>query len=260
MSDGMGNIPAFAGNTEFSNIVDPFFLSGLMLDLLNGISTIECLVDFFEGGTACFDEKEVDRNKLKNQHGLEEEVELPASSQNSNRDNVLIDGQANSRAKILHEQAVGTNLEAENLNGVRNVEGNPGTCQQPSQDTSKNCGSVKKEQDIPSKVVKEVVEKNNGDDTLSKGDFMRLQVLGGQGDPDGKCAAHSTGSNQEQPTPAETIDHVTPKPSLKHVAHQNKSVEHVLVVRAGNAKVLKNVVQVVRGQTGARELRKDTAA
>lgn len=64
------------------------------------------------------------------------------------------------------------------------------------------------------------MEENHGDDTLSKSHLLRIHELGGgQGDPDGERAAHSAGGDQEERTTAKTVDHASPKPSLKHVDH-----------------------------------------
>lgn len=105
------------------------------------------------------------------------------------------------------------------------------------------------------------MEENHGNDTLSKSKLLRMVELGGgQGNPDGECAAHAAGGNQEKWTTAKTVDHQSPEPSLKHVNHQDKSVEHVLVVWAVDAQIFQDVVQVVCSQTGARELRENTAA
>ena len=105
------------------------------------------------------------------------------------------------------------------------------------------------------------MEENHGDDTLSKSHLLWiLELRGGQGNPDGERAAHSAGGDQEERTTAKTVDHHGPEPSLKHVDHEDESVELVLVVRAVDADVFQDVVQVVCRQTGAGELREDTAA
>ena len=86
---------------------------------------------------------------------------------------------------------------------------------------------------LPSKVVEEVVEENHGDDTLSVSRLRRmLELGGGQGNPDGERAGHPAGGDQEERTTAKTVDHAGPEPGLKHVDHEDESVEHVLVVRA----------------------------
>ena len=92
---------------------------------------------------------------------------------------------------------------------------------------------------LPGEVVKEVVEEDHGDDTLPESKFARMvDLFRGQGDPDGERAAHAAGGDQEERTTAHAVDHHGPEPSLKHVDHENEAVEHVLVVRAGDAEVL----------------------
>ena len=115
--------------------------------------------------------------------------------------------------------------------------------------------------DLPSEVVKEVVEEDHGDDTLAESELIRVRdLLGGQGDPDGERAAHSAGGDQEQGTTTDSVDHPSPEPSLKHVAHQDETVEHVLVMGAVDTKVLQDVVEVVCRQAGTGKLGEPTAA
>jgi hypothetical protein len=114
---------------------------------------------------------------------------------------------------------------------------------------------------LPGEVVKEVVEEDHGDDTLAESGGLRVcDLLGGQGDPDGERAAHSAGGNQEQWATTDSVNHPSPEPSLKHVAHQDESVEHVLVVGAVDAEVFQDVVEVVCRQAGTGKLREHTAA
>lgn len=116
-------------------------------------------------------------------------------------------------------------------------------------------------QSLPGKIVEEVVEENHGNDTLSVARLFRmLELCGGQGNPYSECAAHSAGGDQEQRTTAATVNHESPEPSFKHVNHEDESVEHILVVRAVDTESLQDVVQVVCCQTGAGELREDTAS
>ena len=100
-------------------------LGSPVLELLDSIRTIKGLANFFEGGTTGFDEEEVHDNELDDEQAFEQEVELPTASFDSRRNSVLIDEQGNGSSKVLQEQAVGTNLVAQNLKWVGNVEGNP---------------------------------------------------------------------------------------------------------------------------------------
>jgi len=87
------------------------------------------------------------------------------------------------------------------------------------------------------------MEENHGNDTLSESQLVGVLELGGrQGDPDGESAAHPAGGDQKEWTTTKTVDHQGPKPSLKHVHHQDEAIEHVLVVRAGDAKVFQDVM------------------
>ncbi len=95
---------------------------------------------------------------------------------------------------------------------------------------------------LPGEVVKEVVEENHGNYTLSITRLLGPELCGSQGNPNCERAAHSTGGNQKERTASETIDHTSPEPSLKHVDHQNKSVELVLVLGASDTDVQQNVV------------------
>ena len=113
---------------------------------------------------------------------------------------------------------------------------------------------------VPCEVVEEVVEENHGDDTLPETDITSLQVLSGQGNPDGESAAHATRSNQEEWTTADAVDHERPEPSLNHVDHENETVELVLVVGTRFPNGIKNVVEVIGSQTRARKLGENTAA
>lgn len=117
------------------------------------------------------------------------------------------------------------------------------------------------EQNLPGKVVEEVVEENHGDDSLSIPSLVRmLELSGGQGNPDSERAAHSARGDQEERATATTVDHASPEPSLKHIDHQDESVEHILVIGAVDSECLQDIVQVVRRQAGAGELREDAAS
>jgi hypothetical protein len=72
---------------------------------------------------------EEDRQELNDQHALEQEVELPASSCDAEWDGVLVQEQADVGTDVLHQQTVGTDLVAENLQWVGDVQGNPMNCQ-----------------------------------------------------------------------------------------------------------------------------------
>ena len=96
------------------------------------------------------------------------------------------------------------------------------------------------------------MEEDHSNDSLAIARLRRiLELRGCQGNPNGEGADHSTRSNQEQWTTAESVNHAGPEPRLKHVDHQNESVEHVLVVCAVDANVQQDVVEVVCRQTGA---------
>ena len=117
-----------AGTTKVQcmDILDTIHCRSLLLDLFDGVSTIECLVNLLEGSAASLDEEEVDDDELDDEPAFEEEVELPATSVDTDRDEVLREEEADVSGDVLHKQAVGTNLETENLEGVGDVEGNPG--------------------------------------------------------------------------------------------------------------------------------------
>ena len=104
------------------------------------------------------------------------------------------------------------------------------------------------------------MEENHGDDALSKSLLARLNLFGCQSDPNGECAAHAAGSDQEKRTTTDAVDHHGPEPSLKHVDHQDESVELVLIFWVVDPDVHQDVVKVVCRQTGARELRENAAA
>ena len=108
--------------TDIDNTV---YLDSLGLELLDSVRTIKGLANFFEGGTTGFDEEEVDDNELDDEHAFEQEVELPTAGCDPRGNGVLIDEQGNGSGKVLHEQAIGTNLVAQNLERVGNIEGDP---------------------------------------------------------------------------------------------------------------------------------------
>lgn len=114
---------------------------------------------------------------------------------------------------------------------------------------------------LPGKVVEEIMEEDHGDDTFTKSQLVRMHKLrSGQCNPYCECAAHPARSDQEQRTTAKTIDHASPEPSFNHIYHQDEAVELVLIIRAVDAKIFQDVVQVVCRQAGAGELGEDTAA
>lgn len=119
----VGALPV--GIADFSNVGDADGLVGLGLDLLDGLGAVEGAVDFLEGGAAGLDEEEVDGDELDHQPAFEEEVELPAAGRDTDRDDILRQRQADVGRKTLHEQAVGADLEAENLEWVGYIEGDP---------------------------------------------------------------------------------------------------------------------------------------
>ena len=100
-------------------------LDSLGLELLDSVRAIKRLANFFECGTAGFDEEEVNGNELDDEQAFEQEVELPTAGFDSGGDGVLVDEQGNGSGKALQEQAVGTNLVAQNLEWVGYVEGDP---------------------------------------------------------------------------------------------------------------------------------------
>ena len=100
-------------------------LDSLGLELLDSVRTIKGLANFFEGGTTGFDEEEVNGDELDDEQAFEQEVELPTTGCDSRGNCILVDEQGNGSGKALQEQAVGTNLVAQNLEWVGNVEGDP---------------------------------------------------------------------------------------------------------------------------------------
>ena len=107
------------------NVIDAQLLVCPLFDFLNGLGTVESAIDFFEGGAPGLNEEEIDSDELDDQPAFEEEIELPAASGNAERDGVLRQEQADVCGEALHEQAIGADLEAENLEWVGNVEGDP---------------------------------------------------------------------------------------------------------------------------------------
>ena len=108
--------------TDVSNTI---FLDSLGLEILDSVRTIKGLVNFFEGGTTGFDEEEVNGNELDDEQAFEQEVELPTAGFDSGGNGVLVDEQGDRSRKALQEQAVGTNLVAQDLEWVGNVERDP---------------------------------------------------------------------------------------------------------------------------------------
>jgi hypothetical protein len=102
------------------------------------------------------------------------------------------------------------------------------------------------------------VEEDHSDNTLPETDLLSPDLRGGQGNPNGEGKIHAAGGNQEEFATSKAINHRGPEPSFEHIAHQDEAVQHVLVIRAVNADVLEDVVQVVRRETSARPLREDT--
>ena len=117
---------ALPETADLGDVVDAQGLVGLDLDLLDRVGAVEGLVDFLQGGAAGLNEEEVNGDELDDQPALEEEVELPAAGGDADRDHVLGDCQADVGGDALHEQAIGANLEAEDLERVGNVERDPG--------------------------------------------------------------------------------------------------------------------------------------
>ena len=113
---------------------------------------------------------------------------------------------------------------------------------------------------VPCEVVEEVVEENHGDDTLSEAGITGLQVLGGQGNPNGESATHATCSNQEEWTTSDAVDHERPEPSLNHVDHENETIELVVVVGRRFPYGVKDVEEVIGSQTCAGKLGENTTA
>lgn len=96
---------------------------------------------------------------------------------------------------------------------------------------------------LPCEVVEEVVEEDHSDDTLAKSSLFRMhELLSSQSNPDSERAAHSTGSDQEQWSTTDTINHQGPKPCFKHVDHEDETVESVLVPWICDANTFQNVV------------------
>jgi hypothetical protein len=124
-------IPAFSGMADFGNVPNAQGVIGLLFDLLDGIDTVKGLVDFLQGGTPGLNEEEVDGDELNEQPAFEKEVELPAASGDADRNDVLRQRQADVGGQALHEQAICADLEAENLERVGDVEGDPNSTDQP---------------------------------------------------------------------------------------------------------------------------------
>jgi len=57
-----------------------------------------------------------------------------------------------------------------------------------------------------------------------------------------------------------TVRWTYPKPCLKHVDHEDETVESVTVERIRDTNIGKNSVKVVSSQTGAGPLREDTTS
>ena len=118
-------VTTFSRITNFTNVGDTDGFVSFRLDFLDGIGAVEGAVDFLEGGTAGFDKEEVYSNQLDEQPSFEEEVELPATGCYADRDNILRESQADVSRQALHKQTVGSDLEAENLQRVGHIEGDP---------------------------------------------------------------------------------------------------------------------------------------
>lgn len=75
-----------------SNLSEIRYTNGLLcfgLEFIHSLSTIKCLADFLKSRTACLNEEEVDDNELNDQPTLKEEVKLPATSVDTQRNGVL---------------------------------------------------------------------------------------------------------------------------------------------------------------------------
>ncbi len=120
--DTLPTLATLVGYTAFADVVYTFHRDGFLLDLLDGIGTVKCLVDFFERSPTRLDEEEVDGDELDDQPALEEEVELPAAGSDTDGNDILRDEQADISADALQKQTICTNLEAKNLQRVSNVE------------------------------------------------------------------------------------------------------------------------------------------
>lgn len=72
-------------------------------DLLDGIGTVESPIDFLEGGPTSLNEKEINGDELNDQPTFKEEVKLPATGVDADRNDILRQGQADIGGKALHE-------------------------------------------------------------------------------------------------------------------------------------------------------------
>lgn len=111
--------------TLITDVGNTIRLDSLGLELLDSVRTIKGLADFFEGGTTGLDEEEVYGNELDDEQAFEQEVKFPTAGCDSRGNGVLVDEQGNGSRKALQEQTVGTDLVAQNLEWVGNVERDP---------------------------------------------------------------------------------------------------------------------------------------
>lgn len=103
-----------------------------------------------------------------------------------------------------------------------------------------------------------IEQENHGNDCTSGSCVASLTVYSGAGSPYGESDQHAKPSDQEQLSAAELVDRESHTDSYEERPQLETAVDQRLIVRAGNADRVKNVVDVVRDKPVARALREES--
>jgi hypothetical protein len=163
-------------------------------------------------------------------------VELPPGVQvrESERVDVLVDGQGNLDEEVHDHQTLGTNLERQDLD------------------------SVGDEQTRPCERVTHREDPDHGDDTFSSGIAAVGLLLRRANCPDDEAQAHSTGGDDEERATTNAINEQRARHGNNEGQDGKTTVESELGVGIGDANVVVDIGGVVGNETVARPLREQT--
>ena len=99
-----------------------------------------------------------------------------------------------------------------------------------------------------------VEQEDHGNDGTSGSCVASLAVDSGAGSPYGECDQHANSSDQEQLSAAELVDRESHTDSYEEGPQLETAVDQRLIVRAGDADRVENVVNIVRDKPVARAL------